>query len=139
MPYAPNKPCSRCRKPTRNQGGLCDVCQARAKAKATVGPKKATKPFYGKAVWKNARNKYINEYPLCELCKAKGISTRSAFVDHIHEIEDGGAKLSESNFMALCRACHAKKTKDMSKARAIGNAEVKALIGKLKLAVGRGG
>lgn len=36
--------------------------------------------------------------------------TPAAMVDHIKEIKDGGARLDESNVMAMCWKCHGIKT-----------------------------
>ncbi|XPS83916.1 HNH endonuclease domain protein [Desulfosarcina variabilis str. Montpellier] len=33
-----------------------------------------------------------------------------AIVDHIVELKDGGAPLSEDNVQSLCRSCHQRKT-----------------------------
>ncbi|BBO81192.1 hypothetical protein DSCO28_17580 [Desulfosarcina ovata subsp. sediminis] len=138
MPIAPPKPCRRCRRPTRNKGGLCDACRARRKdQRRQLEPKKETKPFYGTARWKKVRAMYLRDHPLCELCQSKGRATVATLVDHVHEIEDGGAELAMNNLMALCTRCHASKTKRMAVARSHGEEVVSSLVGELMM--GRGG
>jgi 5-methylcytosine-specific restriction endonuclease McrA len=39
-------------------------------------------------------------------------------VDHIIELKDGGAPLSEDNAMSLCARCHNQKTADEKRKRA---------------------
>lgn len=45
----------------------------------------------------------------CEKCSASG-STNRLFADHVIERRDGGALLDPANGMALCGACHSRKT-----------------------------
>ena len=78
-------------------------------------------PFYSSRRWLGARDRYRARNPLCELCKAKGKVSPMAYVDHIHEIEDGGAKMDVRNFMALCASCHGWKTAEMERRRQRGD------------------
>lgn len=38
-------------------------------------------------------------------------------LDHIIEVQDGGAKFDPNNLIQLCKRCHSKKTHDAMKAR----------------------
>lgn len=61
--------------------------------------------------WQKARKGYLNKHPLCVRCQAKGIYTQATVVDHI--IPHRGDKnlfWERSNWQALCKKCHDKKT-----------------------------
>lgn len=66
--------------------------------------------FYGTTAWRKFRNMYIRKHPLCEMCRRDGRLEAACLVDHIKEIKDGGARLSEDNVQSLCSRCHARKT-----------------------------
>lgn len=51
---------------------------------------------------------------LCEHC---GRRPSRLFVDHIHEVRDGGAIWEPSNLQALCGSCHSTKTAAAKRAR----------------------
>lgn len=110
MPQRPPSVCRNlgCGKATRNINGFCDDCQQAGIIKRKR--KKKTNPFYGSAKWKRFRNWYAAKQPLCENCLEKGIFTEMNVVDHIIELKDGGAPLSEDNAKSLCNKCHALKT-----------------------------
>jgi 5-methylcytosine-specific restriction enzyme A len=73
--------------------------------------KPAHKRGYDKR-WKRLRDDYIADYPLCEHCERKGLTTIAREVDHIIEFEglDDQKRLDRDNLQSLCRSCHAKKT-----------------------------
>lgn len=82
-------------------------------------PKKVSKPFTGEKfyhspAWRNLRNKFITENPLCRMCLDNGVINDGGgdkmFVDHIIPIRKGGARLDEANLQTLCRRHHAQKT-----------------------------
>lgn len=60
--------------------------------------------------WEEFRAWYISRHPLCLDCMARDILTAATDVHHIHKLRDGGARLDESNCMALCHACHSTRT-----------------------------
>ena len=62
------------------------------------------------ARYRRARRAYLALHPYCEACKAKGIVMPSAELDHIVPLADGGPLWGESNWQALCEACHDEKT-----------------------------
>lgn len=92
-----------------------------------LGPKfKREKPFtyddtnngmmyYNSKQWKNLRNKYITDHPLCEECLIKGRSVEAKHVHHIYQFFKCKpelrwyALLDESNLQALCIKCHNEK------------------------------
>ena len=62
--------------------------------------------FYASTAWRNARKRYIEQHPICEICRRAAATV----VDHIRPINQGGAPLDEHNFQALCAVCHNKKS-----------------------------
>jgi len=65
--------------------------------------------FYHSMAWRNLRNRYIRQHPLCVECQRNGFHTPGYVVDHIVPIKSGGSKWSESNLQTLCEKCHNKK------------------------------
>lgn len=61
--------------------------------------------------WRAARNKFLKVNPLCVRCKDEGRLVKANVVDHIKP-HRGDKKLfwDESNWQALCKRCHDKKT-----------------------------
>lgn len=54
---------------------------------------------------------------MCEHCEKYGIAKPVEEVDHIHEIEDGGAIWDIKNLQSLCKHCHLVKTLKCKKER----------------------
>ena len=54
---------------------------------------------------------------MCEQCEKDGRLTRATMVDHIVELKDGGAAISESNVQSLCWKCHGVKTAEAKQTR----------------------
>lgn len=73
--------------------------------------------FYSTARWKRLRNRFRKANPLCEACKAKGITQAMDIVDHITPILDGGAPYDWSNLQSLCTPCHNSKSNKERAAR----------------------
>ncbi|NTW70657.1 MAG: HNH endonuclease [Eubacteriaceae bacterium] len=62
--------------------------------------------------WRKKRKQYLKVNPLCKQCKRNGKLIESEVVDHI--IPHRGNKVifwDESNWQALCKKCHDKKTR----------------------------
>ena len=61
--------------------------------------------------WKKARIRFLHSHPLCEECKKQGRLVKATVVDHIVP-HRGDKKLfwDETNWQALCKPCHDKKT-----------------------------
>lgn len=63
------------------------------------------------ARWRKARKRFLAAHPLCEECKKKGLFVQATVVDHkIPHRGDPDLFWDESNWQALCKACHDKKT-----------------------------
>ncbi len=69
--------------------------------------------FYGSVQWKNLRNRFIKEHPLCEHCLEKGIVKPTEEVHHKIEFLKGKDEqekwnllLDEDNLLSVCRDCH---------------------------------
>ena len=84
---------------------------------------KVTDAFYLSVAWRRFRAWYLGRHPLCEQCEREGRpDTPADMVDHILEIQDGGALTSEENAMSLCWKCHGIKTaKAKNHRRSSGN------------------
>lgn len=57
--------------------------------------------------WRKARKVFLQQHPLCVMCKARGVLTPSGVVDHIKP-HRGDMKLfwDEANWQAICAPCH---------------------------------
>lgn len=69
--------------------------------------------FYNSPTWRNARRAFLDSHPnnsLCATCLKQGNIKQATIVDHVIAISQGGARLSESNFMPMCDRCHNKKS-----------------------------
>jgi len=113
----PSKPLKHCR--VSGCSGLTSTgyCDKHAYLRKDIKANKQADPFYSSAAWKKARTRYRSKHPLCEICLAKGMTVRASLVDHIIEIKDGGARLDERNFQALCTACHGIKSAEAAARR----------------------
>lgn len=61
--------------------------------------------------WRAARKIFLRRNPLCAECQSKGILKAAAVVDHIIPHKgDTGLFWDESNWQALCKRCHDRKT-----------------------------
>ncbi len=64
--------------------------------------------------WRNVRNSYISEHPLCEECEKKGYTTPAQCIHHIKPLEDylnnpllmQSLAFDRDNLKALCNKCH---------------------------------
>lgn len=69
--------------------------------------------FYNSHLWKNTRNNYIQEHPLCELCYIRGITRPAEQIHHAIKFHDQyndqirwKLLTDKDNLMALCSDCH---------------------------------
>lgn len=61
--------------------------------------------------WKKARLRFLHIHPLCEECKRNGKYVKATVVDHIKPHRGDMALFwDETNWQALCKPCHDKKT-----------------------------
>jgi 5-methylcytosine-specific restriction protein A len=61
--------------------------------------------------WRKRRLSFLKEHPLCVACLKEDRTTPASVVDHIHP-HKGETTLfwDESNWQALCKPCHDRKT-----------------------------
>ena len=66
---------------------------------------------YGPA-WRKASKVFLQAHPLCEECKLQGKYVKATVVDHVIP-HRGDQKLfwDQSNWRALCKRCHDRKTR----------------------------
>jgi 5-methylcytosine-specific restriction endonuclease McrA len=78
---------------------------------------RVTDSFYGSPEWKHLLATIIKARG--RRCEAPGCGRSNCriFGDHIVELNDGGARLSEDNIMLLCGSCHVIKTNERKRAR----------------------
>lgn len=60
-------------------------------------------------VWRVKRLAYLRANPLCVECEQAGHVVAANEVDHRIPLSQGGAD-EESNYQALCKSCHSRKT-----------------------------
>lgn len=84
----------------------CDKCEAsRQKQYDTTSRNQESKTFYQSKEWQAVRLIVLQSNPFCVMCDKP-----ATVVDHIIEIEDGGARLDLKNLQGLCAYHHANKT-----------------------------
>ena len=66
--------------------------------------------IYRTTRWRKLRAVKVGLNPICEHCEEFGIAKPVEEVDHIIEIEDGGAIWDIDNLQSLCKRCHIIKT-----------------------------
>lgn len=120
MPTKPARPCNfpLCPNTVKGNKRYCNDHEQYEKAifedydKRRIDKNKITpKNFYRLARWRRVRKMYARNHPYCEICEREGrgpIPMR--IVDHIIEIEDGGAWYDENNLQSLCMECSNRKT-----------------------------
>ncbi|SKB05146.1 HNH endonuclease [Sporosarcina newyorkensis] len=61
--------------------------------------------------WQQARKGYLQDNPLCVICREQGIRTAANVVDHIIP-HRGDTELfwNRRNWQPLCSSCHSRKT-----------------------------
>jgi 5-methylcytosine-specific restriction enzyme A len=109
MPRRPMRPCSvpGCRELVDR--GRCD---RHAKQVRTTQQERASaaRRGYDKR-WQRFRVWYLAEHPLCVDCERRGRITPALEVHHIAKVADRpDLRLVEANCMALCKACHQRRT-----------------------------
>jgi 5-methylcytosine-specific restriction protein A len=83
----------------------CDQHKSKQRGKGEYPRTSDTNQTYDKA-WREVRNLYLAHHQICELCGMRQASE----VHHVIAVEDGGARLEESNLQALCKPCHSRLT-----------------------------
>lgn len=63
--------------------------------------------------WGRLSSSHRRSHPLCVRCLETGRAVPGVLVDHLIPVHAAPhLRLSESNLQALCRACHARKTRE---------------------------
>ena len=109
MPRSPKRPCRFPGCPNLCETGVyCEQHRKECSSDALRGG--AAARGYD-AQWRAARKRYLQHNPLCVQCLADKKITPATVVDHIVP-HRGDKKLfwDESNWQALCKDCHDKKT-----------------------------
>lgn len=108
MPVKPMRLCKKCKSPTRNANGFCDLHQSEERTIEVRYDKwrgtPASRGYDGE--WRKCRNTFIREHPLCDMCQQEGKVVPAEHVHHIVPLEEGGARLDWENLQSLCKACH---------------------------------
>ena len=108
MPYLPRTPCRHpgCARLVDNKSKYCEE-------HLPLHPeytRSASKRGYT-SKWQRKRKLFLKKHPLCEMCKSKGRYIEATIVDHIVPHRgDEQLMWDESNWQALCKACHDNKT-----------------------------
>lgn len=108
MPYKPKSPCKQPGCPNMAEPGK-PYCAEHMKMHPEVVRPSSSRGYDSR--WRKARKRFLAAHPLCEECMKNGIYTKATVVDHIIP-HRGDPKLfwEESNWQALCKRCHDKKT-----------------------------
>ncbi len=106
MPTKPKKPCKHPGCPELTDDKYCDKHK-----ELHVNQRANTAERGYDNRWRKARKIFLKLHPLCVKCHEEGKLTKATVVDHI--IPHRGDKdlfWDESNWQALCKSCHDKKT-----------------------------
>ena len=105
MPKKCKKPCKHPGCPKLTEGAYCDEHKPLHPDRPS-----AAKRGYGSR-WQRLSKAYLRRHPLCVRCKAQGRFTAATVVDHIIPHRgDPHLMWDESNWQALCKSCHDRKT-----------------------------
>ena len=86
----------------------CDKCKQRIKPKWS----KRSDDYDYK--WRKLSERFRDENPLCHDCLEEGLTEPAIEVHHIIPIREAPhLRLKVSNLVALCRACHKKRHREM--------------------------
>ncbi len=105
MPRTSKRPCSHPSCPNLTEGKYCEEHKL-------IYPDRpsAAKRGYG-SKWQRVSKVYLRKHPLCVKCLAQGKFVTATVVDHIQPHRgDKVLMWSESNWQALCKPCHDRKT-----------------------------
>lgn len=86
------------------------------KKKKIQEPVSISQKIYNSKMWKQLRNSYIAEFPLCQSCLEKGKITPAEQIHHRVEFLKGTTQaeiealaFDWDNLQALCKDCHLEK------------------------------
>lgn len=105
MPRNSKKPCRHLGCPNLTEGKYCEE----HKSLYPDRPSAESRGYNSK--WRKLSQQYLRKHPLCVRCLASGRYTKATVTDHIISHRNRAALMwDESNFQALCKPCHDKKT-----------------------------
>jgi len=84
------------------------------KQKTKSNKKEERQKIYNNTRWRKLRDAKLQQYPLCEVCLAKGIITPAIDIHHIDSFMnyDGLKRLEKAynfaNLLSICKECHQK-------------------------------
>ena len=103
MPTKPLHPCGHPGCPNLTAERYCP------KHKQPDRPSSASRGYNAK--WRKASKAFLRKNPLCVMCLKEGRYTAATVVDHIKPHRgDSTLMWDSSNWQALCKSCHDKKT-----------------------------
>lgn len=107
MPKKPKKPCGFPGCPALTDNKYCDE---HAKFYVNERASAAERGYDGR--WRKARARFLKVNPLCVSCQLENKLVKATVVDHVIP-HRGDEKLfwDESNWQALCKKCHDRKTR----------------------------
>jgi 5-methylcytosine-specific restriction protein A len=104
MPNKPLKPCSYSGCSELTQGGRCEKHkQKETKAYDTERDQTAGRKFLHSVTWRNERESYLKDNPLCERCLKKEKTVPAVLV---HHKDRNQLNRTKENKESLCNACH---------------------------------
>lgn len=110
MPFAPLTPCAQPGCPELTDGRYCAKHMKVRRKQDDMRRGSSTSRGYD-ARWRKARKQFLKIHPTCVECERDGRFTAAIVVDHIIP-HKGDMKLfwDRSNWQALCKECHDRKT-----------------------------
>lgn len=110
MPYAAPRPCTYPGCSTLTHGRRCNEHRRQERREHARNRPNPAAMGYGHE-WRKASRRFLQENPLCVLCRQAGKIRTSEVTDHI--IPHKGDMVlfwDRSNWQALCWRCHSRKT-----------------------------
>lgn len=106
MPRKPKKPCRYPGCPNLTESAYCEEHSYLYQTERAGASERG---YNGR--WRKARRRYLKEHPLCVRCRERGKLVKATVVDHMIP-HRGNEELywDESNWQALCKNCHDRKT-----------------------------
>jgi 5-methylcytosine-specific restriction endonuclease McrA len=107
-PWAPPRPCRRCRRATTEARGFCAACKPLAeKGRLTLEPGRA---WYQTPVWRALRAEVLLQWPLCVLCLREKRVTPSKVADHVRAHMGRRERFFDlTNLIGICAEHHGVK------------------------------
>lgn len=110
MPWRPQRPCIHPGCSELTDDGKCEKHKSFDQKQIEESRENSNKRGYGHR-WRKARDAYLKEHPLCEICYNVGFIVASNTIDHIKPHKgDPVIFWDVSNWQALCKNCHDSKT-----------------------------